>query len=362
LYSPLKTDGIPSERSGRSACIDKVVCGESKRDLVQEKRMSANLYVGIDIAKLKFDVAVQVGSKWRSRVFDNTAVGFADFIAWLTPLAGEAALQVCMEATGIYYEALAIYLVERSVKVSVINPFQIAQFAKATGERNKTDRQDAKTIARFAATQSPSAWQAPPEHTRVLRDLLRRLDGLLAMERQEKNRQAVSNEVVQASIESMLAVLAQQIKTVKAAIAEHIDHHPDLRHGAELLDSIPGVGAATITLVLAELPTSVRQNVRRADAFTGLAPRRIESGTSVKGRSRLSKQGASRLRKGLYFPAIVACKHNPVVKAFYQRMLQNGLTKKQAVCAAMRKLLHLIIGVLKSGKPFDPSLHNIKNA
>ena len=330
--------------------------------------MSVSLCVGIDIAKLKFDAAVAVGSKWRTRIFDNNKTGFSACLKWAQSLAGPKPLHVCMEATGTYYEALAVYWVAQGVTVSVVNPFQIAQFAKATGERNKTDgprpapRQDAKTIARFAATQSPPAWQAPPEHTRVLRDLLRRLDGLLAMERQEKNRQDVSSALVQASIESMLAVLAQQIKAVKTAIADHIDHHPDLRDEAKRLDSIPGVGEATIALVLAELPISVRQDVRRADAFTGLAPRRIESGTSVKGRSRLSKQGASRLRKGLYFPAIVACQHNPVVKAFYQRMLQNGLTKKQAVCAAMRKLLHLIIGVLKSGKPFDPSLHNIKNA
>jgi transposase len=324
--------------------------------------MTMSVYVGIDIAKLTFDAALPVGSKWRTRVFDNNATGFAACLRWARSLAGHAPLHLCMEATGIYFEALARYAVEQAVTVSVVNPFQIAQFAKATGERNKTDRQDAKTIARFAATQSPPAWQAPPEHTRVLRDLLRRLDGLLAMERQEKNRQAVSSDIVQTSIESMRAVLAEQIKIVKSAIATHIDRHPDLREEAKRLDSIPGVGEATIALVLAELPISVRQDVRRADAFTGLAPRRIESGTSVKGRSRLSKQGAARLRKGLYFPAIVACKHNPVVKTFYQRMLQNGLTKKQAVCAAMRKLLHLIIGVLKSGKPFDPSLHNIKNA
>ncbi len=324
--------------------------------------MSMSLCVGIDIAKLKFDVAVLVGSKWRARQFDNNATGFAGCLRWAQSLAGHAPLHICMEATGHYYEALAIYCAERGVMVSVVNPFQIAQFAKATGERNKTDRQDAKTIARFAATQSPPAWQAPPEHTRVLRDLLRRLEGLLDMERQEKNRRGVASLTIQASIDAILMALAEQIKTVKVAIAEHIDRHPDLREEAKRLDSIPGVGTATITLVLAELPISVRQDVRRADAFTGLAPRRIESGTSVKGRSRLSKQGASRLRKGLYFPAIVACKHNPVVKAFYQRMLQNGLTKKQAVCAAMRKLLHLIIGVLKSGKPFDPSLHNIKIA
>ena len=170
----------------------------------------------------------------------------------------------------------------------------------------------------------------------------------------------------QASIEAVLAVLTEQIGTVKALIANHIDRHPGLRQEAALLDSIDGVGEATVTTVLAELPATVREYVRKADAFTGLALRRIESGSSVYGRSMMNKRGSPRLHKALYFPAIVACQHNQVVRAFsrkgdkYQRMLQNGLTKKQAVCAAMRKLLHLIIGVLKSGKPFDPALHNLK--
>ena len=129
--------------------------------------MSAFVSAGIDIAKLKFDVAVQIGSKWRTRQFDNNATGFAGCLRWAQSLAGHVPLHVCMEATGIYYEALAIYLVEHGITVSVVNPFQIAQFAKATSERNKTDgprpapRQDAKTIARFAATQSPPAWQIP---------------------------------------------------------------------------------------------------------------------------------------------------------------------------------------------------------
>ena len=112
--------------------------------------MSMSLCVGIDIAKLKFDVAVLVGSKWRTRQFDNNATGFAGCLRWVQSLAGNVPLHICMEATGIYYEAPAMYWVEHGVTVSVVNPFQIAQFAKATGERNKTDRQDAKTITRFA--------------------------------------------------------------------------------------------------------------------------------------------------------------------------------------------------------------------
>ena len=323
--------------------------------------MSVIVAVGVDIAKVKFDVAVLLGAKWRMKTFANTTVGFAALVGWLKGLS-ESSVHVCMEATGSYFEPLASYLSDAGIRVSVVNPYQIAQFGRATGERNKTDRQDAKVIARFCQTQVPAAWLAPTPEVRVLRDLMRRLEALLDLQRQEANRLAVASVATQASIEAVLAVLQEQITALKAAIADHIDHYPGLRQQAHLLDSIPGVGVATIATVLAELPAAVRKSVRSADAFTGLAPRRVESGSSVHGRSTMSKQGSPRLRKALYFPAIVACQHNPVVRAFYQRMLQNGLTKKQAVCAAMRKLLHLIIGVLKSGKPFDPSLHNIKTA
>jgi transposase len=310
--------------------------------------MAEYVAVGIDIAKGKFDVAVLLGTKCRNKVFANTAAGFDEVLAWLRVLTPQS-LHVCMEATGSYGEALALYLSQADVRVSVVNPFQIAKFAQALGTRNKTDRQDARTIARFCQTQQPALWQAPsPE--------------LQGLQRQELNRLDLASPSTRASIEAVLKVLEEQVHALKRAIAEHIDQHPGLKAQADLLDSIPGVGEATIALVLAELPPAVLGCVRRADAFTGLAPRQFQSGSSVKARSALSKQGNPRLRKALYFPAIVACRHNSVVKPFFERMLQNGLTKKQAVCAAMRKLLHLIVGVLKSGKPFDPSLHNFKSA
>lgn len=241
----------------------------------------------------------------------------------------------------------------------MVNPILTARFAEAIGERNKTDQQDAKLIARYVATQTPLRWQAPIPSVRTLRDLVRRLEALQDLEQQERNRLDVAASVVQPSIQAVLQTLGTEIKAIKAAIRAHIDNHPDLRDRSRLLDSIPGVGDATIRLVLSELPPEVAKSTRLADAFTGLAPRRHESGSSVNGRSRMSKQGSARIRKGMFLPAIVASQHNPVVMVFYQRMLANGLSKKAAICAAMRKLLHIIIGVLKSGKPFDPSLHKI---
>jgi transposase len=322
--------------------------------------MQNTVFVGIDIAKRKFDVALLLGQKCRNKVFSNDPDGFAALLGWMRAHTAEP-VHVCMEATGSYGEALALYLSEAGVLVSVVNPFQIAKFAQALGARNKSDRQDARTIARFCQTQCPPAWQAPAPEVRALRELVRRLDAVLDLQRQELNRLELAGPATRASIEALLGVLDEQVRKLKSAIAEHIDGHPGLKTQADLLQTIPGVAEATLRVILAELPPGALASVRAADAFTGLAPRVFESGT-LRARSMMSKRGTPRLRKALYFPAIVACRHNPVVKVFYQRMLQNGLTKKQAVCAAMRKLLHLVVGVLKSGKPFDPSLHNLKSA
>lgn len=168
-------------------------------------------------------------------------------------------------------------------------------------------------------------------------------------------------EAVRPSIQAVLDTLEAQIKVLTKTIRAHLKQHPQLNDKAKLLDSIPAVGEATIRVILAEMPNTALKSVRSADAFSGLAPRLHESGTTKKP-ARLSKQGSARVRKALYMPAVVAIRHNPVIKVFYERMLHNGLTKKQAVCACMRKLLHLIVGVLKSRKPFDPSLHNLETA
>ena len=146
------------------------------------------------------------------------------------------------------------------------------------------------------------------------------------------------------------------MEKTRLQIKEHIDDDPDLRSNARLLESIPGIGAATAALLLAELGDMTRfSSARQVAAFAGLVPRLRESGTSVRGRSRLSKVGSSRLRKSLYYPAITALRFNPLIKSFGLRLSAQGKSKMLIVGAAMRKLLHIAYGVLKSQRPFDPA-------
>jgi transposase len=161
---------------------------------------------------------------------------------------------------------------------------------------------------------------------------------------------------VQQTLEDHLAFLAQQIDQLRQQIDAHIARHPDLKRQRDLLVSIKGIGRRTAALLLAELgDISVFENARAVAAQAGLTPRQFSSGSSVRKRTRLSKVGSARLRKALYFPAIVAKRHNPIVRAFCARLLAAGKSPMAVVGAAMRKLIHIVYGVLKTGKPFDPN-------
>jgi transposase len=308
--------------------------------------------VGIDIAKAKFDAAVLCDGKYKTKVFPNTHQGFEQFLAWLKVFAMP---HVCLEATGRYGEALATFLTDHSIAVSVVNPAQIHAFGKAELSRTKTDKSDAKLIARFCALHRPPLWQPLPKAVRDLQALVRRLDNLLEMRQMERNRQDGAEPAVQTSIQILLHTLDTEIEQIRQRIREHIDQEPDLRQRRDLLDSIPGLGAATIAVVLAALGDVTRfDNARCVAAFAGLSPQERQSG-KWKGHTRLSKTGDALLRKALYLPALVAWRHNPLIKAFCERLKAQGKNGKLIVCAAMRKLLVLAYGVLKSGQPFDPN-------
>jgi len=311
--------------------------------------------LGIDIAKQRVAVALLMDGKVKNKSFRNAPEGFEDLALWLGKL-DIRQVHACLEATGNYGEALAIYLYEANHTVSIINPARIKGFAQSELIRTKTDKIDAGIIARFCLAMKPESWVPPSPEIRSLRALVRRVDSLIGMLTQEKNRLGTAHESVTPLIKEHIDYLDKEIEKVRDQIADLIDRDPNLRQKKDLLASIPGIGKATIAVILAELDDPGKFNhVRELVAFIGLAPKETLSGSSIKGKPRLCKTGHARLRKALYMPALVSIRYNPLMIAFYQRLKEKGKNGKVIVCAIMRKLVHIIFGVLKSGKKYDPN-------
>jgi transposase len=224
--------------------------------------------------------------------------------------------------------------------------------------RTKTDKVDARLIAGFCFERSPAPWQAPTPSEQTLRAMVLRLEALQTMRTQEGNRLEVARDAVKPGIASHIEWLEKEANTLIKRIREHIDNDPNLKDKQALLDSIPSVGERTNATLLAFYANFERfGNARQAVAYAGLDPRQHESGSSVKGKPRLSKIGHALLRKALYMPAMVALYKTDWGKRFRERLEAAGKPAKLIIGAMMRKLVHVAFGVLKSGKPFDPALH-----
>lgn len=313
--------------------------------------------LGVDVSKAKLDVALSLSTeKFRSKVFTNDARGFNSLVQWLQATAPGSfeALHVCMEATGSFHEALACFLHEQGVAVSVVNPLLVKRFAEANRLRNKTDGADAKCLAMFCRANRPQRWEAPSAGVRALQALVSRLDALQAMRQAECNRLDVAHQSVVDSVRSVIADLDKAIAQVKAQIARTIDDDPDLKSRAGLLQSIPGLGEKTIPQLLAYIGRPERfTSVKAVIAYASLTPMIRQSGTSLdkrRGTHPLGHQGSKRL---LYFPAMVAGRYNPLVAAFWNKLKAQNKPGKVIVVACMHKLLAIAYGVLRSGKPFD---------
>ena len=313
--------------------------------------------LGIDIAKLKFNVCLMhLSGKLKHKVFTNNVTGFAQLSDWLSKQ-GVKCVHACLEATGTYGEALALHLYQAGHTVSVVNPAAIKAFAASRLSRTKTDRVDAELIARFCLAQVPAAWTPLPPEVRELQALVRRLESLIEMRVAEENRlsSGITVEVVRESVEAHLAYLNEQIGRTQKLIRQHLKGHPTLKRHSELLDSIPGIAETTAALLLSEI-TDITQyrSARQVAAYASLVPRERQSGSSLRGRTRLSKIGNARLRKALYFPALIAIRCSPFFQQWAEGLLKRGKSKMSVICAVMRKLVHVAYGVLKTGKPFDP--------
>lgn len=318
----------------------------------------STLVLGIDIAKKKFDISLFQDGRYYDRVYNNNPAGFAKLSQWLKNSEYNE-VHACMEATGHYGFELARFLHGEGHRVSIVNPAQIKAFAQSELIRTKTDKSDARLIARFCLSQKPPAWTPPAQEICELQALVRHLESLQEMRQEAVNRQqsGIESSLVQESLEKLIEQFDEEIRKIQMLIKNHIDQNPHLKQQKELLTSIPGIADTTAAKLLSEIQNfSAYSSARQIAAYAGLTPRHHQSGSSVKKRSRLAKTGNARLRKSLFFPAIVAKQHNPIIKAFCENLKGRGKSNMTIIAAAMRKLLHIVYGVLKSGKPFNPAL------
>ena len=315
--------------------------------------------LGIDVSKDKLDAHLWADEARYSAEFPNHKAGWRSLVNWLRKRSQATAVHVCLEATGRYGEGVTAFLYERGYAVSVVNPARIKGYATSRLSRNKTDRVDAALIADFCRAQQADLplWTPPDPAQRQLQALVRQLADLEQMRQQERNRLHAGQHApsVEQRIREHVAFLDGQIEAVRQEIDQHIDQHPDLKQQRDLIASIKGVGHLTAAKLLAEIrPIADFDSPQQLVAFAGLNPRQHRSGSSVHGHSRISKVGCPAIRAALYMPAIVAKNTNPVMQPLVQRLEQRGHCKMSIVVAVMRKLLHLIFAILKSGQPFDP--------
>lgn len=310
--------------------------------------------LGLDVGKHKISACLLRDQKKKDKTFSNDASGHAAVVRWLKQNdAGH--VHACLESTGGYSEALATVLFDAGHQVSIVNPSRIKAFAKTEMVRTKTDKVDAALIARFCQLHRPQLWTAPPQSIREIKGLSRRLDALIDMRVQELARlEAPGNvEAVQASIRQTLGSLEAEIAKIEKQLRERIDKDPDLRNKRDLLLSVGGIGERTADRLLGEMPQLEEfRNAKAVAAYVGLSPREWQSGT-LRGRTRISKIGNSRLRGALYWPAIVAMQKNPSIRRFAQRLVAAGKPKMLVITAAMRKLLCLAYAVVRSGCPYE---------
>lgn len=318
-------------------------------------------YLGIDVSKAKLDCLLldSTTGKGKAKSIPNTNAGFKQLLEWLVKQKAPNP-HVVMEPTGVYHEPAALVLTDAGLTLSLVNPAQLRQFAQGLGVKTKTDKADSMVLARYGATQQPQPWQAPPKSARQLKALLARRDAVAEDLQRERNRQesiefAISPDEVKKSVEQSIGFLQAQLKQLEQMINDHIDSDPDLRSKKDLLETIPGVGERVSSNLTALFAAKRFDSAEQLAAYLGLVPVQWESGTSVRGRPRMSKAGPSHLRKLLYMPAVTARRCNPHIKAFSERLLAKGKTTMSVIGACMRKLAHLCFGVINTGRPYDPS-------
>jgi transposase len=315
--------------------------------------------VGIDVSKETLDANCARGQRKQAKIFANSPDGWKLVLSWLKAMNSKQA-HVCMEATGRHSFGVALALYDAGHVVSIVNPAQIRDFARTKLGRNKTDKVDAALIRDYAALFNPAPWTPPSPAMRRLCELHTVRAGIIGSRTEWKNRlgSGLGDGTATGLAAMTIEHFTHQLETIDRAIGETIDQDATLRGRRDLLLSVNGVGETLAALLLVEMPEpEVLRRSGEMVAYAGLNPSHHRSGTSIDRPTRISKIGNATLRSSLYMPALSAMRYNPAVAALVARLKQAGRLKpKQIVIAAMRKLLVLCFGVLKTGKPFDPAI------
>ena len=304
------------------------------------------IVVGIDVSKNQLDVHVR--GRGDSFVVPRDAEGLAALIERLRPLAPRA---IGLEATGGFETFVAAGLASDGLPVVVVNPAQVRAFANALGKRAKTDPIDASVIAHFVEATAPEIRPLRDEETRLLADLVSRRRQIVAMIVAERQREKTAPARVKKSILRLLKALQRELDSLDVDVDGAVRGSPVWREKEDLLASVPGIGPTIARTLLAELPELGTLDRRRIAALVGLAPWTRQSG-QWRGKSFIGGGRAS-VRAALFMGAMVAARHNPVLKAFRDRLVAAGKSKLVAIVATARKLLVILNAIVRDAKPWD---------
>ena len=304
------------------------------------------VFIGIDIAKDTIDISVlPSGESWTVDTTPTKLSETVDRLAALKPT------NIVMEATGGYETRLAASLATAGLPVAVVNPRQVRDLARALGILAKTDAIDAHVLALFAEKVQPECRPLPTDDERALKELLTRRYQLVDMRTAESNRrkQIVSKQVYE-SITTLIESINHELDVIEREIDNRIKASPVWRAKDKLLQSVPGIGKTTASMLIVALPELGHLNRRQIASLAGLAPMNRDSGT-FRGR-RMITGGRALIRAGLYMPILSAVRYNPKIKPFYDRLIAAGKLEKVAITACMRKLLTMLNAIVRENEPW----------
>ena len=331
--------------------------------------------VGVDVAqkelvvclgRMYVDLTLELYSH---ATFSNTKRGFDAMIKWVKKLTTETTpVRYVMEATGVYHESLAYHLEENHDEVSIVLPNKISNFLKTLEVKTITDKTASEAIARFGLERQLGCWKHPKKIFKTLKQLTRERDQIVETRTMAKNQlhaemaEAFPNPSSVTRVKKLIKLLDQQVAQIIKEITVLVKQDKELNQSVETICSIPGVGSLTAVTILAETNGfELIRNKRQLTSYAGLDVREKQSGTSIKGKPRISKKGNKHLRKAMHLPALAAIRHEEKFKAVFVRLVSKHGIKMKAAVAVQRKLLEMVYTIHKTNLPYQKDYQKARN-